>query len=126
MAWPLAARAQEVGRTYRLGFMVPLSPDAPGIVAFFDELRFAGFIEGQNLIVVTGGFDVRDERFAERAAALVKAAPDVIVSGADLTTLALQEATRTIPLIAITEDMVAAGLVKSPARPGRNVWVTCA
>ena len=69
---------------------------------------------------------MRDECLTERAAALVKAAPDVIVSGADLTTLALQEATRTIPLIAITEDMVAAGLVKSPARPGRNVWVTCA
>ena len=120
VAWPLAARAQEAGRTYRLGFMVPLSPDAPGIVAFFDELRFAGFIEGQNLIVVTGGFDVRDERFAERAAALVKAAPDAIVSGADLATRALQQATRTIPLIAMTEDMVAAGLVKSLARPGGN------
>jgi putative ABC transport system substrate-binding protein len=84
------------------------------------ELRLAGFIEGQNLIVVPGGFDVRDERLTERAAALVKAAPDVIVSGADLTTRALQEATRTIPLIAMTEDMVAAGLVKSLARPGGN------
>jgi putative ABC transport system substrate-binding protein len=119
-AWPFAAHPQEAGRTYRLGFMVPLSPDAPGVVAFFDELRFAGFIEGQNLIVVPGGFDVRDERFAERAAALVKAAPDAIVSGPDLTTRALQQATRTIPLIAMTEDMVGAGLVKSLARPGGN------
>jgi len=119
-AWPFAAHPQEAGRTYRLGFMVPLSPDSPGIVAFFDELRFAGFIEGQNLIVVPGGFDVRDERFAERAAAPVKAAPDAIVSGPDLTTRALQQATRTIPLIAMTEDMVAAGLVKSLARPGGN------
>jgi putative ABC transport system substrate-binding protein len=100
--------------------MVNLSPDAPGVVAFFDELRLAGFIEGQNLIVVPGGFDVRDERFAERAAALVKAAPDAIVSGPDLTTRALQQATRTIPLIAMTEDMVGAGLVKSLARPGGN------
>ena len=119
-AWPFGAHPQEAGRTYRLGFMVPLSPDSPGIVAFFDELRLAGFIEGQNLIVVPGGFDVRDERFAERAAALVKAAPDAIVSGADLATRALQQATRTIPLIAMTEDMVAAGLVKSLARPGGN------
>src|SRR6516165_11036979 len=94
--WPLAVRAQEPGRTYRLGFMVPHSPDAPSIVAFFDELRIAGFIEGQNLFVVPGGFDVdvRDVRLAERAAALVKAAPDVIVSGADLGTRALQQATR--------------------------------
>ena len=119
-AWPFAAHPQEAGRTYRLGFMVNLSPDAPGVVAFFDELRLAGFIEGQNLIVVPGGFDVRDERLTERAAALVKAAPYIIVSGADLTTRALQEATRTIPLIAMTEDMVAAGFVKSLARPGGN------
>ena len=122
-AWPLAAHPQEAGRTYRLGFMVPLSPDAPSIVAFFDELRLAGFIEGQNLFVVPGGFDVdlRDDRLAERAAALVKAAPDVIVSGADLGTRALQQATRTIPLIGMTEDMVAAEFVKSLARPGGNI-----
>src|SRR5215468_5900232 len=69
-AWPMAAHPQEAGRSYRLGFMVPLSPDAPSIVAFFDELRLAGFIEGQNLIVVPGGFDVRDERLTERAAVI--------------------------------------------------------
>jgi len=95
-AWPFAAHPQEAGRTYRLGFMVSLSPDSPGVVAFFDELHLAGFIEGQNLIVVPGGFDVRDERLTERAAALVKAAPDVIVSGPDLTTRALQQASSTL------------------------------
>jgi ABC-type uncharacterized transport system substrate-binding protein len=63
---------------------------------------------------------VRDERFAERAATLVKATPDAIVSGGDLATRALQQATRTIPLMAMTEDMVAAGFVKSLARPGGN------
>ena len=120
-ALPLAARAQEAGRTYRLGFMVPHSPDAPWIVAFFDELRLAGFIEGQNLIVVPGGFDVRDDRLAERAAALVKAAPDAIVSGGDLAMRALQQATRTIPLIGMTEDVVAAGFAESLARPGGNI-----
>ena len=122
-AWPLAARGQQPGRTYRLGFMVPLGPDAPSSVAFFDEMRLAGFIEGQNLTVVPGGFDIRDDddQLADRAAALVKAAPDAIVSGAELTTRALQQATRTIPLIGMTEDMVAAGFVQSLARPGGNI-----
>src|SRR6516165_4228633 len=83
-AWPLAARAQEPGRIYRLGFLLPHAREAPWIVAFFDELRLSGFIEGQNLIVVPDGFDVPDDdRLAERAAAIVKAAPDAIVSGAD-------------------------------------------
>jgi putative ABC transport system substrate-binding protein len=115
----IGASAQEQGRTYRLGFLVPIGRQAPGIVAFFDELRSHGFIEGKNLVVVPNGFEVRD-RFDEHAAALVEAAPDAIVSGADLATRALQRATRTIPLIGMTEDMVAAGLVNSLARPGGN------
>ena len=48
-AWPLAARAQEAGRTYRLGFLIPATRDAAVTVAFFDELRAHGFVEGQNL-----------------------------------------------------------------------------
>ena len=51
---------------------------------------------------------------------MVKAAPDIIISGPDSYTRALQQLTRTIPLIAMTEDMVAAGLVASLARPGGN------
>jgi putative ABC transport system substrate-binding protein len=119
-AWTLAARAQEAGRTYRIGFVVPHAREAPWVVAFFDELRLSGFIEGQNLIVVPGSFNVRDDQLAEPVAAIVKAAPDVIVSGADLATRALQQATRTIPLIGMTEDMVGLGLVDSLSRPGGN------
>ena len=52
VVWPLAASAQEAGRTYRLGCMLPLTRDAPINIAFFDELRRRGFIEGQNLAVI--------------------------------------------------------------------------
>jgi putative ABC transport system substrate-binding protein len=45
-AWPLAARAQEPGRIYRLGFFLPVARDAPAMIAFFDELRIHGFVEG--------------------------------------------------------------------------------
>jgi putative ABC transport system substrate-binding protein len=120
-AWPLAARAQEPGRTYRLGFLVPVPRETAAVAAFFNELRLNGFIEGQNLTVVPGGFDVRNEQLAEKAAALVKAAPDAIVAGPELQLQALQEMTRTVPLIGMTEDMVAAGLAASLARPGGNI-----
>ena len=50
-AWPLAALAQQPGRTYRLGCLRPSPRDAPINVAFFEELRRRGFIEGQNLTV---------------------------------------------------------------------------
>jgi ABC-type uncharacterized transport system substrate-binding protein len=119
-ARPLRLGAQEPGRTYRLGAMVPVGREHPAVAAFFHELRLFGFIEGQNLTVVPGGFNVGNEQLAEHAAALVKAAPDAIISGPDNYTRVLQAATRTIPLIAMTEDMVASGLVASLARPGGN------
>jgi ABC-type uncharacterized transport system substrate-binding protein len=120
-AWPLAARAQQSDRTYRLGFLIPTSRETPAVAALFDELRLNGFIEGQNLKVVPGGFDLRNEELAERAAALVKAAPDAIVAGPELPLYALLKVTRTVPLIGMTEDMVAAGLAASLARPGGNI-----
>ena len=75
---PLAVRAQEAGRTYRLGSLSPSPRDAPFFDAFFDELRRNGFIEGQNLVNDAHGYGMRDEQFAEHAAELVKAQVDVI------------------------------------------------
>jgi putative tryptophan/tyrosine transport system substrate-binding protein len=80
-AWPLATRAQENGRTYRLGILLPSARNSASVEAFFDELRLNGFIEGKNLVVVAGGFEATDDKLAERAAALVNAAPDAIVAG---------------------------------------------
>jgi len=119
--WPLAARAQQPGRSYRLGFLVPAPRHAPAVLALLDELRLNGFIEGQNLTVISDGFEVPNEHLAEVAAVLVKAAPDAIVAGPDLPLRALQAVTRTVPLIGMTEDMVAEGLVASLARPGGNI-----
>jgi putative ABC transport system substrate-binding protein len=119
-AWPLAARSQEPGRVYRLGCLIPVARQAAVIVAFFDELGRYGFAEDHNLSVLPGGFEVRNEQISELAAALVKAAPDVILAGGDLAIRALQKETRTIPINGMTEDMVAAGLVASLARPGGN------
>ena len=121
VAWPLAARAQQPGRTYRLGIVVPAARDDPAIVAFLDELRVHGFVEGQNLEIVPGGFQARNEQIAELVPAMVKAAPDAILSGGDFTTRAFQKATQTIPLVVMTEDMVAAGFAASLARPGGNI-----
>ena len=116
-AWPLATRAQERGRIYRLGFLVPPPRQSPAVAAFVDELRQNGFVEGDNLIIIPGGFEATDEHLAGQAAALINAAPDAIVAGPELP---LQALTHTVPLVGMTEDMVAAGLVKSLAHPGGN------
>ena len=80
-----------------------------------------GFVEGQNLAIVLGGFQARNEQIDELVSTLVKAAPDVIVAGGDFSTRALQKATKTIPLIIMTEDVVAAGFAASLAQPGGNI-----
>jgi putative tryptophan/tyrosine transport system substrate-binding protein len=121
VAWPLASLAQERGRTYRLGFLLPTPRKSPAVAAFFDELRLNGFVEGDNLTIIPGGFEATDERLPEQALALANAAPDAIVAGPELPLQALQAVTHTVPLIGMTEDMVAAGFVKSLARPGGNI-----
>src|ERR1700761_6292411 len=75
---PLKAHAQEPGRVYRLGIVVPASREA--IAGFFDELRIAGFVEGQNL-TVTGFYSVPGDKSDEAIAAVVKDAPDAILGG---------------------------------------------
>jgi putative ABC transport system substrate-binding protein len=119
--WPLAARAQEPGRTYRIGFLTPTGRGSPPVVAFFDELRRNGFAEGQNLIVIPEGFGVPNDQIESVAASLVAATPDVIASGPELPLRALQKLTRDIPLVGMTEDMVAEGFAASLARPGGNI-----
>ena len=119
--WPVVARAQQPGRTYRLAFISGLSHDNPLIAAFFDELRLSGMIEGQNLQLIPGGFYRRYEELRETIPANVKSAPDAIFCGGDIAARALLEATKTLPLVAISDDMVEAGLVKSLARPGGNM-----
>ena len=115
---PLAARAQEASRTYRLGVLIPAT--RASIEPFFDELRLNGFTEGQNL-VVTGSYGVRAEEIADRVAALIKTDPEVILSGPETYLRALQGVTRSIPLDSMSEDLVGEGFATSLAKPGGNV-----
>jgi ABC transporter substrate binding protein len=121
VTWSLVARAQEAGRTYRIGFLIPIPRDRPPVAALFHELSLNGFIEKQNLEVLPEGFEVRNEQLAEVASALVKAEPDAIVAGPELPLRALKAATHIVPLIGMSEDLVAEGLVASLAHPGGNV-----
>src|SRR5262249_23548262 len=117
-AWPLSARAQGPGRVYRLGVMVGQLRDCAMVAAFFDELRLLGFIEGQNLAIVAGGFGLRDEQHPALAAEIVKLAPDAIWNiGSTIRTRTLRELTQTIPIVTLGDDMLAEGVVQSLARP---------
>jgi putative tryptophan/tyrosine transport system substrate-binding protein len=122
VAWPFATLAQEPGRTYRVGGLSSSSGprDSPNIVAMFDELRRFGFIEGQNLTIVWRQYTLHVDLIPEIAAELVKSKVDVIYASGDAGIRAAQQATATIPILGITQDMVGQGLVNSLARPGGN------
>ncbi|MGC1351419.1 MAG: ABC transporter substrate-binding protein [Xanthobacteraceae bacterium] len=120
MGGPFAARAQEAGRTYRVGGVTASPRNAPSIVAMFDELRRVGFVEGQNLTIDWRTYGANADLIPELTADLVKAHVDVIYAAGDPAIRTAQGATKTIPILGITEDMVAAGLVNSLARPGGN------
>jgi putative ABC transport system substrate-binding protein len=115
---PFAAMAQQPGRTYRLGCLwgVPRE-EAQG---FFDELRRRGFVEGQNLTVEYRAYPQHVDLIPQYAAELVNARVDVITASGDETVRAIQQATKTIPIVAIVGDMFGSGLVTSLARPEGN------
>jgi putative ABC transport system substrate-binding protein len=118
---PFAASAQQAGRTYHLAFLSANPREAPQHLALLDELRRYGFAEGQNLIVDQRGFSTNYDKFSEAATALVKSQVDAILCSGEIALRAAQRATRTVPILGVADDMLAAGLVPSLARPGGNI-----
>jgi putative tryptophan/tyrosine transport system substrate-binding protein len=121
VGWPFVAIAQETGRTYRLGALSSTPRDTPIARAFFDELRRLGFIEKQNLTVEWRVYGQHIDLIPQYAAELVRARFDVIITAGEKTVLALQQATKTIPIVALVSDMLGSGLVTSLARPEGNI-----
>ena len=119
--WPLGAMAQEPGRVYRIAVVISTGRDEPPTLAFLDELRAQGFVEGKNLEFVFDGFRFNNEQAAAAVPVIVKAAPDAIVIAGDFIAEKFKEATKSIPLLVMTEDMVAAGFAASLAKPGGNI-----
>jgi putative ABC transport system substrate-binding protein len=110
----------------RIGVLMNLAADdAEGqarIAAFVQALQRLGWSDGRNLRIDhrwAAGDTGRFHRYAEELLAL---APDVILAAATPSVQALQQATRTVPIVfAIVADPVGAGFVDSLARPGGNV-----
>jgi putative ABC transport system substrate-binding protein len=121
VTWPVAAVAQEPGRTYRLGMLQPIPRDDPVLMAGFDGLRSHGFVEGKNLTIDYRDYGLHFDLIAKYAADLAKAQVDVIAAAGDPGIHAAQQATKTIPIIGYTDDMVGSGFVTSIARPNGNI-----
>jgi len=122
LAAPLAAKAQVAAKASRIGVLWPGASPPPGsrMEWFRQGLRESGYVEGQNVVIelryAEGG-----ERLRELAGELVQSNVRVIATFGELAPKMAQRATAAIPIIALTDDFVGAGLVPSLARPGGNI-----
>jgi putative ABC transport system substrate-binding protein len=129
-AWPPAVRAQQPDRVRRIGVLMNLAADDPQSTnqmnAFLDGLKERGWTLGGNLKIdyrwlAGDGNLTRIDIYRKYAAELAALVPDVILAAGGTTVGALQQVTRTVPIVFVeATDPVNRGLVASLARPGGN------
>jgi putative tryptophan/tyrosine transport system substrate-binding protein len=124
-AWPLAAHAQQPERTRRIGVLLQTAEGDPQarieVAAFLRGLQELGWSEGHNLRIDTrwGGGDA--DRIRQYAAELVALAPEVVLAPGGTVVGALQQASRTVPIVFVTvTDPVGRGYIASLAQPLGN------
>jgi putative ABC transport system substrate-binding protein len=125
VAWPLAARAQQAERVWRIGLLMGSADDPEGqarVTVLKQALHDLGWTDGRNIQIETrfGGADAG--RIRAQAAELVALAPDVLVAQTTPVVRALRQATSSIPIVvAAVNDPVEQGFVSSLAHPGGNI-----
>ena len=125
-AWPLAARAQQSGRTPLVGALMGyVESDPEGrsrAEAFLKGLRELGWLEGQNIRIEFRWAGASPNRAWTYAKELVDLKPDVIIGNSTQAISALRHETHTIPIVfALLVDPVGSNFVDSLARPGGNL-----
>ena len=124
-AWPVAARAEQLEQMRRIGVLMNTGADESEsqarLAAFMQGLQELGWAAGRNLRIDYRWSPGDLARLRKDAAELVALRPEVILAGVGPTTVALQQVTRTIPIVmAQGIDPVGNGYVDSLARPGGN------
>jgi ABC-type uncharacterized transport system substrate-binding protein len=125
VAWPLAALAQQAGKTRRIGVLMNLAADDPEsmarIGAFLHGLHQVGWVDGRNVVIHYRWGAGDNERIRKSAQELVALAPDAILAVGAVTVSPPQQVSRNVPIVfANVTDPVGAGIVSNLARPGGN------
>jgi putative ABC transport system substrate-binding protein len=120
---PLAARAQQAAKVYRIGVMF-VGSAGPHVYldAFRHGLRELGWTEGKNIELEVRAADGKYERLPAIAAELVRLKVDVIFAPNSPTVVAAKDATTSIHIVmAAVDNPVGRGFVGSLSRPGGNI-----
>jgi putative tryptophan/tyrosine transport system substrate-binding protein len=124
VARPLAARAQQGSKSWRIGMLDTASRklNEANVAAFNKGLRQLGHVEGQNLIIEYRSAEGRNERLPGLVSELLHLKIDIIVLRGTSEALAVKNATTAIPVVmSAVGDPVGSGVVSSLARPGGNI-----
>src|SRR6266478_5260634 len=116
LAAPLAAHAQ-VGKVPRIGLLLVWSSTDPLNGLIRQALGEAGYAEGRTIIIEYRRAEGKTERLPALAAELVQLNVNAIIIFGDPSIRAVQQATKAIPIVGGTDDLAAARLVESFARP---------
>jgi putative ABC transport system substrate-binding protein len=119
-AWPTMARAQQPMPTIGVLWPGAEPPASPRMESFRQALRQLGFVEGQNLAIELRYARKGLQQLPELADELVRMKVDVLTTFGDLSPKIARQTTQTIPIVAICDDILGAGVVTSLSRPDRN------
>ena len=121
LASPIAAKAQQAAKMYRVGVLGPTPVSPSSDEGFRKGLSQLGYTDGQNVVIEYR--DGEGTRLSDLAGDLVRRKVDVIYARGPAAVRAAQGATHAIPVVAIDleSDPVAAGFVRGLAQPGGNI-----
>jgi putative ABC transport system substrate-binding protein len=87
---------------------------------FKRDMARLGWEDGKNYRIQVAFAEGDQSRLAPLAAELVKTGPRVLLPFGNTAVTAMQAATKELPIVAMSDDLLASGLVASMARPGGN------
>ena len=120
-AWPLAARAQQLLKIWRIGVLESASRElnTPNMNVFLKTLREYGYIEGENLVIEYRSTGGRNERLPELVSELIRLKVNLMLVRGTPEILAVKKATSTIPVVmSAVADPVGLGVAVSLSHPG--------
>jgi len=121
---PLAARAQQPDRFFRVGMIerTSIAVNAVNVQSFRQGLRDLGYVEGEHYVIEYRSAEGQDQRYPGLVSDLARLKVDLIVTRGTPAALAAKSGAGAIPVVIIgVGDPVGQRLVDSLARPGGNV-----
>jgi len=126
VARPLVARAQQSGKTYRMGYLTSRSTADPDeqrrTRALVQALEQLGWTDGRNLRIDYRAAASDANRARAFAKELVSLSPEVILVATTVALRAVRHETQTIPIVfVVVADPVGQGIVASLAHPRGSI-----